>query len=80
MINMRTITVSLSERDYDAFRRAAKRQHRSMDQLIREAIALYRELRLAERTPLTELPILSGHRPLRALPARAEIHDQIFDD
>jgi hypothetical protein len=78
--NMKTISVSVSETDYDAFREAAKRQHRSIAQLIREAMAYYRETKLAQRPRLTELPVFLGHRPLKPLPTRAEIYNDLFED
>jgi hypothetical protein len=76
---MRTISVSVSKADYDAFRRGSKRQKRSIAQLIREAMALYREERLEPKGRLTELPVLIGHRPKGALPARAELYDEMFE-
>ena len=76
---MKTISVSVSKEDYAAFRRGSKRLQRSIAQLIREAMALYREERLDEKSRLTELPVLVGHRPLAGLPTRAELYDEIFD-
>jgi Ribbon-helix-helix protein, copG family len=76
---MKSISLTVSKDDYEAFRRAAKRQNRPIGQLIREAMAEYRKARLPERTPLTELPVLPGHRATGALPSRAEIYDEIFN-
>jgi hypothetical protein len=76
---MKTISVSVSKADYEAFRRGSKRLQRSIAQLIREAMVLYREQRLEEKSRLTTLPALVGHRPLSGLPARAELYDEIFD-
>ena len=75
---MKTISVSVSEVDYDAFRRAAKERHRPVAQLIREAMTLYRAERIVERTPLRELPVLAGHRMKAPLPSRSEIYDEVF--
>ena len=78
--NMKTISVAVSNSDYEAFRAAAKAQQRSIAQLIREAMAFYREHELRERTPLRELPVLPGHRLIGRVPSRDEIYEEMFDD
>jgi hypothetical protein len=78
-VNMKTISVAVSEEDYRAFQEAAAREHRSVAQLIREAMAEYRARRLPEMTPLRQLPVLAGHRLLAPLPPRSEIYDEIFE-
>jgi hypothetical protein len=78
MIDMKTISVSVSRDDYEAFRRGARRSKRPIAQLIREAMALYRRERLEEKSRLSELPVLVGHRPLLGLPPRAELYEEIF--
>jgi len=75
---MKTISVSVLKEDYDAFRRGARRRKLSIAQLIREAMAYYREQRLEEKPRLAELPVLVGHRPLSALPGRDEVYDEIY--
>ena len=75
---MKTISLSVSEDDYETFRDAARDSARSIAQLIREAMAFYREERLRPRTRLEEVPVLPGHRPLGDLPSRAELYDEIF--
>jgi Ribbon-helix-helix protein, copG family len=77
--HMKSISLTVSKDDYEAFRRPAKRQNRPIAQLIREAMAEYRKARLPERTRLTEIPVLPGHRATGTLPSRAEIYDEIFD-
>jgi len=77
---MKTISVSVSKDDYEAFRRSARRGKRSIAQLIREAMALYRQEQLEEKSRLLELPVLVGHRPLSPLPGRAELYDEILAD
>lgn len=72
---MKTISVAVSSEDYDEFRREAKRQNRSIAQLIREAMADYRTQKLSKKTPLTELPVLAGHRARTSLPEREELYD-----
>jgi len=79
LINMKTISVSVSKEDYEAFRRGSRRLKRPIAQLIREAMALFRQERLEERSRLTEIPVLIGHRPLLSLPTRAELYDEIVD-
>jgi hypothetical protein len=76
---MKTISVSVLSEDYEAFRRSARRRKIPIAQLIREAMALYRVERLDEKSRLTELPVLVGHRPLSAVPGRDEVYDEIFD-
>jgi hypothetical protein len=75
---MKTISVSVSKDDYEAFRRGSKRLQRSIAQLIREAMVLYRAERLEPKGRLTELPVLAGHRPLGPLPARSDLYDEMF--
>lgn len=66
--------MSVSETEYEAFRWAARAEGRPIAQLIREAMALYRAERLPDSAPLLDLPVLPGHRPIGALPARSEIY------
>jgi hypothetical protein len=75
---MKTISVSVSSQDYEAFRRGARRAKRPIAQLIREAMALYRQERLEEKSRLLELPVLIGHRPVSSAPGRAEVYEEIF--
>lgn len=75
---MKTISVGISEEDYEAFRRAAREQGRSIAQLIRESMAVYRAEHLERRGRLRDLPVLAGHRPVGDLPSRDEIYDEIF--
>lgn len=77
---MKTISVSVSADDYEAFRRGARRARRPIAQLIREAMALYRQERLEERSRLDDVPVLVGPRPLAPLPGRADIYDEIFGE
>jgi hypothetical protein len=46
--------------------------------LISEAMAYYREKRLEAKTPLTDLPLLSGQRLVQELPTRDELYNEIF--
>jgi hypothetical protein len=75
MGTMKTISLSVSESDHEAFRKAAKRQGRPVAQVIREAMARYRAEHLQERTRLTEFPVLVGHRLVAPLPTREAVWD-----
>lgn len=76
--DMRTISLAVSESEYDAFRRAAAEGGRPIAQMIREAMAEYRATRFPDRTRLRSLVVLPGHRPVSPLPTRFEIYDDIF--
>ena len=78
MVDMRKISVAVSNEDYEAFREAARRARRPIAQLIRDAMAFYRQEQLDRRTPLEDIPVLAGHRPTGPLPTRSEIYDEIF--
>ncbi len=74
---MKTISLAVSERSYQAFREASRQQGRPIAQIIREAMDWYRREHLETRVPLTELPLLAGHRAIAPLPTRTEIYDEI---
>jgi hypothetical protein len=76
---MKMISVSVSKSDYEAFRKAAEEADRSIAQLIREAMALYRSECIETRTPLRELPIIAGHHPIGKIPGRDELYEEIFN-
>ena len=75
---MRTISVGVLDGDYESFRQASKEQGRSIAQLIREAMSLYRREHIERRTPLRVIRTLAGHRLLGDLPTRTELYDEIF--
>jgi hypothetical protein len=74
---MKTISVAVSESDYNVFRQAAESSDRSIAQLIREAMAYYRTECLQVRRPLKELPLFSGRYLIGTLPTREELYDEI---
>ena len=78
MCDMRTISVAVSDEDYVKFREVAAKSQRSIAQLIRAAMAHYRSTVLESRAPLTELPVLAGHRPTGPAPSREDLYDEIF--
>jgi len=77
MFYMKTISVSVSEADYEVFQEAAMRDGRSVAHMIREAMAVYRAEQIEKRRPLLDLPVLIGHRLVAPLPSRAELYDEI---
>lgn len=77
LTHMKSISISVIEADYAAFQRASREQGRPAAELIREAMARYRETVLDRREPLLDLPVLVGHRLVGALPARSELNDEI---
>lgn len=74
---MKSISVSVSESDYEAFRAYAARHDRSIAELVREAMALYRRERLTPTERLERLPVVHGMQPLGPLPSKEEIYDDI---
>ena len=76
---MKSISLSVSEQDYEAFRKAAQSQARPIAQLIREAMAAYRAEKLEGRGRLEEIAVLTGHAPVAPLPSREELYDEAFD-
>lgn len=75
---MKTISVGVLDADYESFRQASKAQGRSIAQLIREAMSLYRREHIERQTPLRDVPTLPGHRLVGDLPTRAELYDEVF--
>jgi hypothetical protein len=76
---MKTISLAVSESDYEAYRTAAKQQRRSTADLIREAMSVYRGTHLERRTRLENLPALAGHRLIADLPTSSDVWDEMFD-
>lgn len=76
--NMKTISIAVNKDVYEELQRSAREQGRSVAQLMREAMVLYLEERLAPLPRLEEVPVLVGHRLIGALPTRAETYDEIF--
>lgn len=76
---MKTISVAVFTDDYEAFRRAARQQHRPIAQLIREAMAAYRGEELEKRTPIAALPTYPGVHLIEALelPDRDEVYSEL---
>lgn len=77
---MKAISVGVSEDDYEEFRRVAEREGRPIAQLIRDAMAMYRELKMKQKPRLLDLPRLVGHKPAGVLPPRVELYDEIYGE
>jgi hypothetical protein len=74
VIDMKTISLSVSEKDYEAFRAESKRTNRSIASLIREAMGEYRG-QLSRGFRLTSVPVLGRTvHQARGLPRRSEIY------
>lgn len=77
---MKTISVAVSEADYEAFQQAARDQGRSAAQLIRDAMGFFRREKLERRNRLIDVPVLTGPRLVAGLPTRHELYDELFED
>ena len=78
-IDMKRISVTVLDSDYERFRHAAQAQGRPIAQLIRDAMALYRREHLERRVALRDVPVPVGHRLVAGLPDRGEIYDEACD-
>ncbi len=77
---MKMISVGVVDSDYESFRKASRAQGRPIAQLIREAMAFYRQERLERRSPLRDVPALAGHRLVSDLPDRHDLYDEMYRD
>jgi hypothetical protein len=75
---MRTLRLTVTDSEYEAIQRAAEAAHRPMEQLLREAVAVLRREEAEKKTPLRDLPVLSGHHPVGDLPSRADLYEEMF--
>jgi hypothetical protein len=77
---MRTLRVTVSDSEYEAIRKAADAQERSVQQLVQEILAAFQRESVESRKPLRDLPVLSGHRPVADLPGRADLYEEMFSE
>ena len=77
---MKMISVGVVDSDYESFRKASRAQGRPIAQLIREAMAFYRQERLEQRSPLRDVPALAGHRLVSDLPDRGDLYGEMYRD
>lgn len=80
VIDMKTISVAVSESVYEDFRRAARERDRSIAQLIREAMKLYRDTHLTDSEPLRSFPVFDSTGPRADLPSRSVLYDEMTAD
>ena len=77
LIDMKTISVAVSESVYEDFRRAARSRDRSIAQLIREAMRIYRDTHLTLKEPLSTFAVFDSPRPRGGLPSREQLYDDM---
>jgi hypothetical protein len=76
---MKTITVNVSEPVYSDFREYARRQDRPTSELIREAMALYRDQRIRPAGSLRDLVPLSLGEVLHPIAADDDLLDEMLN-
>lgn len=74
---MKSISISVSDTDYEVFRQVAKGSDHSIAGLIREAMAYYKEQRLSQQGRLRHLTIFPNTRSRGTLPNRSQIYDEM---
>ncbi len=77
---MRTITINVSEPVYREFQEYASTQGRTASELIREAMAIYRDLRLAQHASVRDLQPLSLGRIKKPISRRADLLAEMLGD
>ena len=77
---MKTITINVSEPVYRDFQRVAKAQDRTASELIREAMAEFRQRRLLRSTTLADLNPVSVGRVLRPLHRDDDLLSEMLAD
>ena len=77
---MKTITINVSEPVYRDFQRGAKAQDRTASELIREAMAEFRQRRLHRSTTLADLNPVSVGRVLRPLHRDDDLLSEMLAD
>ena len=73
---MRSISLSVSEDYYEAFRAYASQKNRSIAELVREAMRLYRD-QFKDSSTLDRITVVSGLEPLGTLPRRSDMYDEV---
>lgn len=77
---VKTITINVSEPVYRDFQRFAKARDRTASELIREAMAEFRERRIARSTTLADLNPVSVGRVLKPLRRDDDLLGEMLDD
>ena len=73
---MKSISVSVHEEDYEVFRAHAKREGRSIAELVREAMRHYRQ-KLGNLHRLEHIAVLDGPTPKGPLPDKSAVYDEM---
>lgn len=76
---IKTVSVAISESEYEAYRQAASERDQPVDELLQEAVTHYRVERLEGRERLEDLPVFGGHQLIGEIPTRVEIYDEMFN-
>ena len=77
---MKTITVNVSEHVYRDFQDYARQQDRPTSELIREAMAVYRDQRIRPRRSLRDLKPVSLGQVLQPLTADDDLLGEMLDE
>ena len=77
---MKTITINVSEPVYRDFQEFARARDRTASELIREAMAEFRERRIARSTTLADLNPVSAGRVLKPLRIGDDLLGEMLDD
>lgn len=75
---MKTVSVTIPQSEFEAYRQAASERNQPVDELLQEAVRLYRVERLEGEDRLEDLPVFKGHQLVGKLPTRFEIHDEMY--
>lgn len=65
---MKTIPVSISDSEYEAYRQAASERSQLVEELLQEAIRFYRVERFEKRDRLEDLPLFKGPQLIGTFP------------
>jgi Arc/MetJ-type ribon-helix-helix transcriptional regulator len=77
---MKTITVNVSEPVYEEFQAHARKVDRKASELIREAMELYRQQHMQQRTTLRDRRPASVGGPIRPITSDDDILGEMLDD
>ena len=76
---MKTITINVSEPVYHAFQEHARHSDRTTSELIREAMALYRDQSIRSRKSLRDLQPMSLGKVLKPLSADDDLFAEMLN-
>jgi hypothetical protein len=79
-MNVKTITVNVSEPVYEDFQQHARKVDRKASELIREAMELYRQQYIQRRTTLRDRRPASVGGPIRPVTSEDDILGEMLND